>query len=417
MEINYYSSWTQPCPQKTIAIKEWLGLIKHSDFTAQILKGRNDSKLYDEIKSCLPCVTYNFLFHTHKKNQNIIGSTGFLYIDIDSPEFEVRTLDRNKVYSLYHSYGGVGYSMIVKVEGLNFNNFEPTYLYVCNELRILPYVDKNAIKATQFNVLSYDPQPYINENSYTFSAVDTYSSNNYSFSKNKSTFSSYTFSSTSQISPTAFEKNKNITYTNDVGVFFDEFIRYNNLNEFEIKGNYETNWDEGFAVIKASIPYRKLKDKRKRCLLSYTANLTYLNPVLTHERLLNTILKVNILMCEVPLELNVVQGIVKSIYQQKIAGKLQPRINRRRIVFSKDCCLNGKEKSKTALKLTGEQKVKKSKQTIYDLIEAWDFAQYGKITGTKICELSPLCRNTVDKYYKEFKSFVQHLNAEFKSQK
>src|SRR3989339_1989299 len=107
MNIKYYNKMAEPTVAKTIRITEWLDLIKQSDYVAQINEGRSDPDQYDIVKLSLPCVTYNFLFDYYKTNKNIKTGTGFLYIDIDNPEFDIAMLDLNKIYAYHHSYGGV----------------------------------------------------------------------------------------------------------------------------------------------------------------------------------------------------------------------------------------------------------------------------------------------------------------------
>ena len=171
MQINYYSNVTHPNVLSVIQTSNWLDKIKASEYSETITQARNGALPYESTKLSLPCVTYNFLFIGYKKTENIISATGLMYIDIDIPEFDLNILDTSKVYSYYKSFGGVGYAIIVKVDGLSQNNFKSTYLNICKELGIVEYIDTNAIKSTQFNVLSYDENIFINENPYVFSST------------------------------------------------------------------------------------------------------------------------------------------------------------------------------------------------------------------------------------------------------
>ena len=66
---------------------------------------------------------------------------------------------------------GNGWSLIVKVDGLTPDNFKPSYFHICNELTIEDYIDLNAVKPTQYNVLSYDPNIYVNDEPFIFKSV------------------------------------------------------------------------------------------------------------------------------------------------------------------------------------------------------------------------------------------------------
>ena len=170
--VNTYDSIKNPKVVSTTSITNWLKLITTSEHSATIIKARNGELDYDKTKASLPCVTYNFLYNDYKKDKNIISGTGFIYIDIDDESFDVNLLESDKVYAYYKSFGGNGYAIIVKVEGLTLQNFKSTYRSIIEQLRIESYIDFNAIKASQFNVLSYDENIFINENSIIFQPVN-----------------------------------------------------------------------------------------------------------------------------------------------------------------------------------------------------------------------------------------------------
>ncbi len=414
MYINYYKKWSEPSVLKTIPITEWLDNIKQSEFSDQILNGRHNEELYDSIKANLPCVTYNFLFDSYKLNNNIKGATGCLYIDIDSPEFDPQLLDLNQIYSYYHSYGGVGYSLLVLVEGLTLSNFSSTYLDICLKLGILDYIDKDAVKASQYNVLSYDPNIYINTSPVIFQSV-TNSTLTYELA------SSYVSKSTSynnviNFTPTPYVKNKKITYTYDLGELFSSLghIRFSNIHQSEVEGDYVYDWENGFEEVRCIIPFKKLTDKRKRTLLAYTANFVYLNPFLSFERTFMLVLKVSKKMSEDPLDYHIVEGIVTSIYKQKDAGTLVPKTNTRKIIFSSTANLTGQEKRNLCIKLYNEYRVNNSKIKIENSISNWNYSANGKITASKVSLSTCLNIKTVEKYWKHFKSKVSLANERFK---
>ena len=156
----------------TIDVTQWLDMIKEKSPTAEmIIRARQNPDMYDDIKRSIPCVTYNFKYNGYKRDENIEHSTGILYIDIDAPDFEVNNLDKSKVFSFYHSFGGQGYAILVKVLGLTPNNFKETYQYIVEDLGLKDYVDRRAIKPSQFNVLSYDEDLFLNMNSSVFPSI------------------------------------------------------------------------------------------------------------------------------------------------------------------------------------------------------------------------------------------------------
>lgn len=409
----------EPTVAKTIRITEWLDLIKQSDYVAQINEGRSDPDQYDIVKLSLPCVTYNFLFDYYKTNKNIKTGTGFLYIDIDNPEFDIAMLDLNKIYAYHHSYGGVGYSIIVKVTGLTLTNFDSTYVGICSELGLLGYYDLLAAKASQYTVLSHDPNVFINQNAIQFNKYELkdLTTSQINLVLNKVKLNQITSSNDNkEFTPTTYiNKKDKITYTDLLGEFFNDMkiVRFTNIHPSEVEGDYQCDWETGYNEIRCTIPYKQLKDKRKRTLLSYTANLVFLNPFLTQSWAYNIILRVSMKMCEHPLDHKIVEGILKSIFDQKEAGTLEPKFIKRKIIFHNLTSLTHKEKCALCLKLYNSHRVEQSKLKIYQAMESWDFIQYGKITAEKVSLATNLNIKTVDKYYPEFKSYKDALNKEF----
>ena len=215
-QINAYKSIKSPKVDSTIPITDWFTLIKNSSYSDLITKARLGNLDYDKTKGSLPCVTYNFVFDGYKTNENIITSTGLIYIDIDNPTFDINKLDTSKVHSYYRSFGGKGYAVLVKVSGVTLNNFDSTYASVTNELGLIEYVDIQAAKATQFNVLSFDSNIFINDNAYTFSSVVA--------------------------PPSMVIRKKEKAYTLDRGAEYKP-LRFDDANEIPVEGLYTVNWD------------------------------------------------------------------------------------------------------------------------------------------------------------------------------
>ncbi len=300
--FNVYDNIRTPQTKNTTTIGEWFQLIQSSEYSDIILQARKFSKghiMYDALKATVPAITYNFTFKGIKSNATITGATGLLYIDIDDAAFDIFTLDNSKVFAYYKSFGGTGYAIIVQVDGLTVDNFNSTYEAVMTELGLIKYYDKQAVKKTQFNVLSYDPKLFINYNSFVFTATET-------------------FTEIENESPSYIIKERKI-YMVEGDSFLsnsNQPIRYNNLNEIEIIGNYAFNWS-GWEYVDAWLPYNKKIEmgKRNSTLLSYTNNLVWLNPQLTEQSMFNILCAVNAKKCEEPVDKAQVKSIVKSIFR------------------------------------------------------------------------------------------------------
>src|SRR5690242_12339219 len=107
-EVNFYHCVSKPTVIKTIPVYEWFDQIQNppKDLQELIIKAREIGKYnngYDTIKESLPVVTYNFLFNKYKKDDNIISSTGLLFIEIDEKGFDISSLDSSKLFAYYKS--------------------------------------------------------------------------------------------------------------------------------------------------------------------------------------------------------------------------------------------------------------------------------------------------------------------------
>ncbi|WP_316797300.1 hypothetical protein [Pedobacter agri] len=419
--LNFYNSIKEPEIAGKIQIQDWLNQIQSSKYSDSILAARIGILDYSITKAQLPAVTWNFNFIGYKKDSNCIYSTGYVFIDIDNEDFNIDSIDKSKIYSYYKSFGGKGYGIICKVLGITFENFKTSYLSICMDLGILNFIDRNAVKASQYSVLSFDPNLFINSNSHVFDfslspeelndSILAYRKEILELNFKKANLSDVSENDNNFVPISIVSKEKK-TYTIEMGTKSNT-IKYNSLSDVKLENPYLVNWD-GIEEIKCTIPMKKLKDGRKRSLVAYTANYLYLNQNLPFENVLATISKVNKLMCLIPLPQKIVYGIVNSIFQQKIENRLKPITSIRKIVFSKDSGYNKEDKLAICRKVLAEKTVKNSKEKIYLFIEEWDFGLNKKITVRKLAEVSKMNFKTIAKYYPEFKDLIQSLNNEHK---
>jgi hypothetical protein len=383
-QINAYECIKNPKVISTWPVSDWLNNIKFSPWSDTITKARLGEFDYDITKASLPCVTFNFLFDGYKKNDNIIDSTGLIYIDVDHPSFDVHQLDTSKIFSYFHSFGGVGYAILVKASGITESNFSSTYENIVSDLGISEYVDGQAIKASQYNVLSYDENIFVNESSFTYSPV-------------------------SPPSVVILNKRKE-AYTID-GVEKSTRLRFSNIDEVKVDGDYVVNWD-GYEIIKCFIPMKKVTANRNNMLLSYCNNLVWLNPHLESEKVLKVMSSVNDVACAIPVDEEQLHRIVDSVMKYYADGTLQPHITKkkRKIVFAQDSKLSRLEKLEVCRAELRKRWSDISTAKLYLIIEAWDFDKMGKISQPKIYNNHSISKKTVEKYWKHFKEYVAELN-------
>ena len=207
-------------------------------------------------------------------------------------------------------------------------------------------------------------------------------------------------------------EKKEEAYTIDGGVKFQR-LRFNNLDEIPIDGDYVVNWD-GFDTIKCFIPIKKVIKNRSKMLLSYCNNLVWLNPHLSKETALQILRKVNEIACEPKVDDRQLNGVLKSVYTYQEDGSLAPKYSKkkRKIVFASNCKWSRMEKLEVCRQELAKRWSDKSIAKIYGIFETWAFDNWGSITQEKTYKLHPVSKKTVEKYWKHFKEYVKLLNEE-----
>ena len=91
--------------------------------------------------------------------------SGFIYIDLDDYH-DINFLKQDEhIYSCWKSLSGIGVGALVKVNGITAQNFKGCWSYIYNYFRGYGIIiDKQTCDITRQNVISFDPDIYINEN-------------------------------------------------------------------------------------------------------------------------------------------------------------------------------------------------------------------------------------------------------------
>ena len=421
MKLNFYENWTKPTVVKDIKIDQYLNLVKygtskeHIDDITYIRQFDKKHQEYNKLKSQTSCVTINYLYDGYKKDDNVIVSTGLLMYDIDDPLYDITTLDKELIYFFHKSFGGKGYTIVVKVKNLDNTreHYDSSFIEISKELNIHNFIDKGAKKRTQFTVLSYDENLFINADAHTFDC------NNFSKIVKES--------KVIKIPPTV--NNNKITLYSKGGIFDDreldrvstyknrKRLRFNNSQDYITREEYVTDFGEGFSIIEAVGTFNNYKipsGKRSNYLLGYTVNLVFLNKDMdiTKEMIFGVVSSINENCLSYPLPLHEVNSIISNVFKYLKNGTLKPiiRTKNKRIIFNEKLKWDRDTKMRNWYKENSKNWEDKSTQRIYEMIEDWDFETLGKITQLKIVKNNSISKKTVQKYWKHFKDYVKDLN-------
>jgi hypothetical protein len=178
--IHMYSSVSTSKATQNISLQDWLHLIKDPLEYKEIIQDlrhlvdiNGKTEEYSKIKKTkLPCVTFNQIFDNgHRRLSKAIGSTGFVYIDIDglpceeSYKVKAEIFQHPSVIASWLSLSCTGIGALVKINAVNTTNFHYAVEVLSKEFN---YLDKAAFKLTQPTILSYDPDILIREDAVPF---------------------------------------------------------------------------------------------------------------------------------------------------------------------------------------------------------------------------------------------------------
>jgi hypothetical protein len=379
--IQTYKNITSPEVFKKINITDWLNDIEVGTFSTQINNLRlltKNSKDFNIIKQSLPCCTYNFYYDTYKKDCNILHSTGFLFIDVDNLSIDINNDLKSKVYAIYKSVSNNGYHIIVKVLNIPNNidliSFNKFYKSICIDLNIIDYIDYNAIRRSQFSIVSYDPDLYFNEDSFVYEYKNTPS----------------TLSNLDTILNTYISHSKGGE------------IRFNNINDVaEVETGFKVNKD-GWSYVECKIAGKTKDGNREIFLSSYCNNFIWLNMHLSQNVVYNIMLKVNKIGCVNPMSEKEVYNIVNYKFKNKEKIKPIMQKKKRKIVFAKNSEYTLTEKLQIVSKEVGKIRTENKLIELQDIIFNWDFETYGKISQSKIYNNFKISKNFVEKHYSKF---------------
>jgi hypothetical protein len=392
--INNFANCKSPKVLGKISIEEFLHKIKYGDENLLNIKNAREygkgHDQYDKIKTTvLPTYRLNFHMEGTAKNLNVTGATGLIYIDVDN---NIEIPHSDFIYAKWRSLSNTGYGILIKVNNLTRDNFKDVYSSLGIILDV--NVDNVAGKAIQQNVLSYDPNLYYNTNSKVYECKIS----------EKAPFSS-------------IKKKKECIGVNDASIQERIKERVDNTHEYFVGGNYDKDYlyFENYVNICAPfMPWHGVNEgNRNNLLFRILSQFALLNPKFGKEYLLVKGQYFNKKM-NPKLTQGEIHSIIHSVIEKRKEGTLEFYYNQKRlIIYNPDKKLALSEKQQITGAIVGERKSKKTQLAIYQIIENWDFEEFGKITQKLVIDISKFSRRTVQNHWIHFKDYIEDVNKEY----
>lgn len=361
-----------------------------------------ESELFKNTKKQLDLVFWNTVFSDEGTTaKHVIGTTGYLFFDIDTPISSVNILKNNPhVHVFWRSCTGKGYGGLIKVKNLPKEVSPVLYRNIMTKAGLVDMVDPACSNVNRGNFISYDPNIRKNFN-FKSLTIDV------SEIVNKE----YDFLKTSPKS-----KVRVVLKTEDLDVVYKDkvpFVLFSTKLEMEKSitwGKYELikmfSTKQKYHEVNI---YSKIKDGKRNTTLFATAHMiVWINRKnITISSLATVMRQLNNVRCDNPLPEEELLEICKKA-MAKVNEK--PVENKEfRFLFNTNANLSHEDK----MKLIGQERVKINIQNFHDLLDTWDITE--KYTRKKAAELIGLKPNTLTSWKTRFPEL--YLDADKKIKK
>lgn len=177
-EISIFSNCFKPNPIGTSDVMNFLKDIKGDKWKKDVLKAREfgkGTKMYDQIKKSLPCVTVSGTFEPKRKNDMLVAHSGFICMDFDHlPDVNLLQEELTKdeyTFAVFKSISGIGLAVFVKIGKAERHK---DYFNLLREYYREKYqveADSSCVDVARLRGASHDPETFINPESSTWSKI------------------------------------------------------------------------------------------------------------------------------------------------------------------------------------------------------------------------------------------------------
>ncbi len=359
------------------------------------------TKEYNSVKIQIPTYTPNATFYISRMLRFLQNPSGFIYLDFDDSKNIQSLKGFPYIYSCWKSVSGEGYGALAKINGINPKNFKDCWDYIARQLKtnhLKP--DKQTCDITRQNVISYDPDIYLNMNCIPLEASVILNG----FSSCNST--SETFNYSFPIYTSIPQWDKSISSTDypqsfkgtDCTKTKDKLIYYTTLDDYH--GEKFIVIEEGREFRSCYLPKIIEIGKRHKWMTGHTISLLFNNPSISYDRLAGVVNNANKTHCSPPLTYTEINSIVKWLWDKHILKKLNYNAMRKKIWLDPSFNLTRYEKRKIVGTQTGilrkKRTLKKLKVIYFNLKVMHD-----KVTQKMVADESHLSVRTIINYWDE----------------
>jgi hypothetical protein len=391
MKTNIFKNPKSPFVQTETDIDTVLNLIKNGltkenvQVARQFVKG---DSIYELIKKETPSFSPNASFCGKRCYKNIKALTGMIYLDFDDTINPKELQNIPYIYAYWKSFGGKGYGALASINNLTPENFKDVWLdleeYFNNRNMT---IDAKTKDITRQNIISYDPDLFINPACRPLNANGMALCKSLSAKYDSKPVTTSTFS------------NDLMDYITTNTFFDSDKIKYKTILD-DYSGRTHIVIPEGKDCRVAYLPSVVIEGERNYKLETYTASILFNNPNIPLKRLQIEILRANRTHCQPKLPVKEVIELVNKGFAKHTAGTLRVKTNKKKIWINPESNLTTKNKRVIVNKESGALKTMRTKNHLRGVY--LDLKARNEIVTQKMVEENS-CRKirTIKKYWND----------------
>ncbi len=374
--------------------------IKNGYTKEQVLLAREFGKgtpEYDKVKAEIETFTPNAEFREKRAVVNLVALSGYIYLDVDNYTDRSTFTQTPFIQACWQSLSGNGLGALARIDGLTANNFKLVWLYLEEYFKNQEItIDAQTKDISRQNVVSYDPDIYINIDCAVLDANEIINSN--STTINQPTYQS-SLSQSPSVDYVSSLTRDTTSYTSSSDSLYHLIYR-TILPDY--KGQPYVVIPEGKDYRGAYLPKNIGDGKRHFWLSKHIITLLFNNPLISYEDLKIELLMANNIHCNPKLEIGKVISLTKWYYDKHASNCLTIITKKRKIWINPSSDLTTEEKRAIIGKEVGNLRRMKTLNTIqlsYDSLKLTN----EKVTQIMVREATGLSIRTIKSRWNEIK--------------
>lgn len=341
---------------------------------------------YEKVKFQVPTFTPNASFNPCRNQKYLVEPSGFIYLDFDEFDDFNFLISDQFIYSAWKSLSGTGFGALVKVSGITAQNFKECWNYLSNYFKGYGIiVDPQTCDITRQNVISFDPDIYINKNA---SSLHT----DHIISQTHTTIPQFQDANESSISGWLYDFDKEI-YSDSAK------IKYRSTLD-DYQGKDYVIIEEGKESRTCYLPKEIPTGKRHQWMAGHTKSLLYLNPSITMEKLYNCVYRANLIHCNPPMLSTEIMSIVRWYFEKHSKGMLDYHPKLKKIWIDPSSDLSRHDKRKIIGEESGKLKRKSTSKILKSVYSELSKTNVN-VTQKMVANASKRSLRTVKDYWNE----------------